>query len=78
MTWNWKSECIYRWMGLMILFSRFMAPKLEREKRSRRRPAGGYTATRCSTLEGTANREEKDRERFSGSTHAVPSSKFCA
>jgi hypothetical protein len=50
----------------------------KRKKRSRRRPAGGYTATRCSTLEGTANRAEKDRERFSGSTHAVPSSKFCA
>lgn len=41
--------------------------------------AASYTATLCSTLEGTAKRAEKERERFSGSsTHAAPSSKFCA
>jgi len=41
--------------------------------------AGGrYTATLWNTLEGTTKRAEKDRERLSGSTHASPSSKFCA
>jgi hypothetical protein len=38
-----------------------------------------YTATLWKTLEGTAKRAEKERERLSGSsTHASPSSKFCA
>jgi hypothetical protein len=26
---TWKSERIYRWMGLMTLFLQFMSPKLE-------------------------------------------------
>lgn len=73
----------------MLLFSQFTAPKLSKDEKEEKKfepPAAGrrfdgaslYTATLCSTLEGTAKRAEKDRERFSGSTHAAPSSKFCA
>lgn len=79
-----KNECMYRW-GWMLLFSQFTAPKLgekinKKKGSCRRAPATGghYTATLWNTLEGTAKRAEKDRERLSGSTHASPSSKFCA
>ena len=72
-------------MGSLPLFSQFTAPKLAKTKGKKKIQASGgllerslYAATLWNTLEGTAKRAEKDRERFSGSTHASPSSKFCA
>jgi len=59
--------------------------KISKDERKKKIQASGgllerslYAATLWNTLEGTAKRAEKDRERFSGSTHASPSSKFCA
>lgn len=76
-------------MGIDASVFTIYGSKIVKRRKGRKKiepPAAGrrfdgaslYTATLCSTLEGTAKRAEKDRERFSGSTHAAPSSKFCA
>ena len=71
-------------MGSLPLFFTIHGSKIGKDERGKIQAAGGllerslYAATLWNTLEGTAKRAEKDRERFSGSTHASPSSKFCA
>ena len=74
-------------MGSLPLFFTIHGSKIGKDERGKIgeiQAAGSllerslYTATLWNTLEGTAKRAEKDRERFSGSTHASPSSKFCA